>query len=49
MEDLAFHQRVRDGYLDLARREPARIIVLDARGSVDEVHHRVLETIQRIL
>jgi dTMP kinase len=28
-EALEFHRRVRDGYLDLARREPARFCVLD--------------------
>lgn len=36
-EDLAFHQRVRDGYLVLAREEPQRIIVVDARKNSDEV------------
>jgi dTMP kinase len=29
-EDERFHRRVRDGYLTLAQREPARIVVLDA-------------------
>ncbi|BBO89356.1 dTMP kinase [Desulfosarcina ovata] len=29
-ETLAFHQRVRSGYLDLARREPERFTVIDA-------------------
>jgi dTMP kinase len=29
-EKLLFHQRVRDGYLDLARREPRRFAVIDA-------------------
>ncbi|MDF1535701.1 MAG: dTMP kinase [bacterium] len=29
-EETAFHQRVRDGYLDLAREEPDRFLVLDA-------------------
>lgn len=33
-EALAFHQRVRDGYLDLARRDPGRFVIIDA--SVDE-------------
>lgn len=31
---LAFHQRLRDGFLDIAAREPARVRVVDA--SVDE-------------
>ena len=29
-EALGFHQRVRDGYLDLARREPGRFAIIDA-------------------
>lgn len=33
-ERLAFHQRVRAGYLDLARREPMRFVIIDA--AVDE-------------
>lgn len=34
---LAFHQRVRAGYLALAAAEPERWVVVDARRSVDEV------------
>jgi len=36
-EGLAFFQRVREGYLFLAEREPHRFVVLDARRSVAEV------------
>ncbi len=32
-ETLAFHQRVRDGYLTLAREEPARWAILDATAA----------------
>ena len=48
-EDLAFHERVRAGYLEMSRHEPARFVVLDARGSVDEVHLRVIEMIAKHL
>jgi dTMP kinase len=48
-EDLAFHERVRAGYLDLARREAGRFAVIDASGSVADVHPRVLAAIQRFL
>lgn len=34
---LAFFESVRQGYLDLAAREPERIAVIDASASVDEV------------
>ncbi len=36
-EDLAFHARVRAGFLDIAADERARIRVVDASGSVDAV------------
>lgn len=34
---LEFHHRVREGFLDIARREPARCRVTDARGTVEAV------------
>jgi len=41
-ERLEFHERVRAGYLELAREEPARIRVVPADGNADEVESRVL-------
>lgn len=35
--DLAFHRRVRDGFLSMARDEPDRFVVIDATASVDQV------------
>jgi dTMP kinase len=35
-ESRQFHQRVRDGYLDLAAREPDRFIVIPGDGTVEE-------------
>ncbi len=40
-EDLGFYERVRDGYLELARRDPARFRVVPALGAVEEVEVRV--------
>ncbi len=40
-----FHRMVREAYLDLARKEPRRIRVIAAQGSVDEVAARVWETV----
>ena len=48
-EDLAFHERVRAGYLDLSRRDSGRIVVIDARGRPDDVHARVLAAVKRLL
>jgi len=36
-ESLSFHRQVRMGYLDIARRYPERVVVIDARGDVEEV------------
>ena len=40
-EDIEFHDRVRRGYLELARREPLRFRVVDASGSPDEVEKAI--------
>jgi dTMP kinase len=40
-EDLAFHRRVRDGFLAIAAEEPARIRVVDAAGNAEQVANRV--------
>ena len=36
-EEIDFHARVRDGYLEIAREEPGRFTIVDAEGSVAEV------------
>jgi dTMP kinase len=48
-EDLAFHDKVRRGYLEIARREPGRCVVLDAHGSVEQVHARVVAALAAVL
>ncbi len=35
--DLAFHRRVRDGFLAIAAAEPRRVVVVDATGDEDDV------------
>ena len=39
-EALAFHQAVAEAYRALARREPRRVAIVDARGTSEEVHLR---------
>ena len=43
---LAFHERVRKGFLDLANADPARWVVIDATLSVDEVFGAVRDAAQ---
>ena len=44
-ESTAFHTAVRNGFLDLARREPGRFAVIDASPSPEEVTQSILEAI----
>jgi dTMP kinase len=46
--DLAFHRRVRDGFLALAAAEPERFAVVDASGTPDAVAAGVLRAAARI-
>ncbi len=46
--EVDFHQRVRDGYLTLARREPERWVIVDAARDADAVHRSVVEAVARI-
>ena len=40
-EDDAFHKRVREAYLQLARREPERIKIVDTSQRIEVTHQRV--------
>ncbi len=42
-EDIAFHERLRQGYLELARQEPERFIIIDASGTMEEVSKKIID------
>jgi len=42
-ENRAFFTRVHSAYLEIAKREPQRIVVVDARGTPDQTHARILQ------
>jgi dTMP kinase len=44
-----FYHRVRDAYLGIASREPERFKVIDANGSVEEMHKRVVDMVTDFL
>ena len=48
-ESLEFHQRVRVGYLELAQREPIRMVVVDASLPKDQVTQAAWQHLQRFL
>lgn len=41
-----FFNRVREGYLELAKQDPERICVLDATKSIDEIHKEVVKIVE---
>ena len=45
-ESRAFFERVHRQYLLIARREPHRVIVVDARRSIAAVHHDIVEAVR---
>ena len=48
-ETADFYASVRDAYLKVAEREPGRFKVLDANGSIEETHARVVEIVTEFL
>lgn len=48
-ENMAFHKRVRNGYLDLAGKKPARFCVVNADRPVAKVHADIWKAVQNVL
>ncbi|MDX6445088.1 MAG: dTMP kinase [Blastocatellia bacterium] len=44
-EDVGFHTRVRNAYLELAKAEPERFRVIDARGKTQETQQKVMDIV----
>ncbi len=48
-ENRAFFQRVLDKYLEIAKRDPARVFAIDARPPADVVHPQIVAEVRRRL
>lgn len=48
-ESLAFHKRVREGFLKIAEAEPDRVKVVDASGTIEQVHQAALDAVRSIV
>ena len=44
-----FFERVRHGYLEISKKEPERIKVVDSTQSIDEIHKKVVELVEKCL
>ena len=48
-ESLEFHKALRFGYLELAKKEPDRIKVINADDTIENIHKKVIELISRYI
>ncbi len=48
-QDIAFHQRVREGYLEMARQDPDHWLVLDATQPVMVIQKMILDRLETFL
>ena len=48
-EALSFHRKVRNGYLDLARKNKKRFVILDAGASRKEIETEILRHVEQFL
>ncbi|MBM4129258.1 MAG: dTMP kinase [Nitrospira sp.] len=45
LEDIAFHEKVRNGYIEIAGKEPERIKLIDASKSIEMVHNEIVRMV----
>ena len=48
-EEAAFHQRIRQGYLELAAQEPQRWFIIDARQSQEDIADAIWQKVSQLL
>ena len=48
-EKIEFHQKVRNGYLELARLEPERFKIIKATQSIEEIHREIVAFLEEVL
>ena len=44
---IEFFQRVREGFLEIAKQEPDRVKVIDSTQTIEEIHNQVLELVHK--
>jgi dTMP kinase len=48
-EKLDFHERVRKGYLNIAKKEPNRVLVVDGNKDIGTVHRNIIAGFEKII
>jgi len=49
LEEKAFHQKVYEGYRTIARDDPERVVIVDARRSPHRIHEDIVEKVTSLL
>jgi dTMP kinase len=49
LEDVAFHEKVRKGFLEIAAHDPERIRIIDCSGSIESIHRNITGTVGTFL
>ena len=47
--ELAFHRRLREGFLDIAKRAPARCALVPAQETIETLEARILDLVRERL
>lgn len=47
-EEMSFHERVREGYLRIAKADPRRVKVVDGSGSVENIQAEIVKLVESI-
>lgn len=45
--ELSFHKRLREGFLEIARQNKGRFVIVDAESAPDTVHERIMSEIEK--
>ena len=48
-QSTAFHEKVAQGYRDLAALAPERIVTIDAAGDIEAIHAAIIKQVERLL
>lgn len=49
LEDVAFHEKVRKGFLEIAAQEPKRVRIIDCSGSIESIQRNIIDTVDAFL
>lgn len=49
LEGLEFHQKLREGFLEVARSRPDKCVLLDATKSIEELHEEVKQVLHKFV